>query len=138
VARLDAVVRFGQLLVALLAAILAAGLVAVVVNTIRLQVLARRDEVEVALLIGATPAFVARPFLWFGIVEGLLGAGVALALVEGALALLAAPAAELFALYGGGFRLRTLDLELALLVVGAGGLLGWCAGWLSTRAIRLT
>lgn len=133
--RLDAVLRLGRLVVAILAAVLGAGLVAVVVNTIRMQVLGRRNEVEVALLIGATPAFVARPFLWFGIVEGLLGGGLAVALVTAALAALAGPAGELLALYGSSAALRVLDAPTAAAVVIAGVLLGWVGGWISTRGL---
>ena len=134
VRRLDALLRFGRLAATMLAVILGAGMLAVVFNTIRLQALGRRDEVELALLIGATPAFVARPFLWFGILEGIFGALVALALVSASMALLAAPAAELLALYGGSFNLRLLTPETAAGVLAAGGLLGWMAGWLTTRS----
>lgn len=135
VQRLEALLRFGRLFVGLLAAVLGAGLLAVVFNTIRLQVLGRREEVELALLIGATPDFVARPFVWFGIVEGLFGGLLALGLVSGALALLAGPAAEIGTLYGGNFSLGRLNPVIAAGVLAAGALLGWIAGWLSTRTL---
>lgn len=135
VRRLDALLRFGRLFVGVLGAILGAGLLAVVFNTIRLQVLGRREEVELALLIGATPAFVARPFIWFGVIEGGLGGLVALALVAGASALTAGPAGELIALYGGSFVPQRMTPAIGLGVIAGGGLLGLAAGWLSTRTI---
>ena len=49
------------------------ALVAVTFNTIRLQILTRREEIEVAKLIGATDAFIRRPFLYFGALQGLAG-----------------------------------------------------------------
>ena len=61
----------GALAVALLAALLAFALVAVTFNTIRLQILTRREEIEVAKLIGATDAFIRRPFLYYGALQGL-------------------------------------------------------------------
>ena len=104
--RFDAFLRLGRLAVSLLAAIFAAGLVAVTFNTIRLQVLSQAAEIEVARLIGATDAFIRRPFQYFGALQGLLGGVFAYALVAGGLGLLATPVAELAALYGGTFALR--------------------------------
>ena len=57
----------------ILGVLLAAALVAVTFNTIRLQILTRRDEIEVSKLIGATNPFIRRPFLWFGALQGLAG-----------------------------------------------------------------
>ena len=71
--RLDAALRFGRTSVAVLGFLLAAALVAVTFNTIRLQILTRRDEIEVSKLIGATNPFIRRPFLWFGALQGLAG-----------------------------------------------------------------
>jgi len=58
----------------LLATLFAFALVAVTFNTIRLQVLTRREEIEVSKLIGATDPFIRRPFLYFGTLQGLAGA----------------------------------------------------------------
>ncbi len=71
--RLDASLRLAQLVVGILAALLAVALVAVTFNTIRLQVLTQRDEIEVVKLIGGTDAFIRRPFLYFGTLQGLVG-----------------------------------------------------------------
>ena len=75
-----------ELALTLLAALLGAGLVAVTFNTIRLQILTQRDEIEVSKLIGATDAFIRRPFYYLGLLQGLVGGGLALALVAAALA----------------------------------------------------
>ena len=58
---------------AALAALLAVGLVAVTFNTIRLQILTQREEIEVSQLIGATDAFIRRPFFYLGLLQGLAG-----------------------------------------------------------------
>ena len=85
VKRFDAFLRLAKLALWMLAGIFAAGLVAATFNTIRLQVMAQAMEIEVARMIGATDAFIRRPFYYFGALQGALGGLVAAALVFGAL-----------------------------------------------------
>ena len=131
VKRFDAFLRLGRLAVLLLAAAFAAALVAVTFNTIRLQILAQAAEIEVARLIGATDAFVRRPHLYFGALQGALGGLFAALLVAGGLHLLAAPVDELVALYGGSFILRGLSLPGIALLAATGAALGWLGAALS-------
>ncbi len=131
VRRFDALLRLGKLAVTLLALVFGAGLVAITFNTIRLQVVSQAAEIEVARLIGATNAFVRRPFYYFGALQGALGGLLAALLVGLGFKLLDAPIAELAALYGGKFVLAgpgALDV-LFLAVIGAG--LGWLGAQLS-------
>ena len=129
--RLDAFLRVGKLAVTLLAGVFAGALIAVTFNTIRLQILAQAAEIEVARLIGATDAFIRRPFYYFGALQGALGGLIAAALVFAALAQLAAPVSELAALYGGDYRLRApTGIEVAILA-GLGAFLGWIGAQLS-------
>lgn len=128
--RFDALLEFGGRLVGLLALVLAAAVTALTFNTLRLQVADRREEIAVALLVGATRAWVARPALWFGVLQGALGGLLAVALVLAAQHWLAAPVAELAALYG-GFRLRPVAPELAGGAVAAGIALNWLGAWLA-------
>ncbi len=131
VKRFDAFLRLGKLVMWLLAGIFGGGLVAVTFNTIRLQVLAQAAEIEVARMIGATDAFIRRPFYYFGALQGALGGLLAAGLVAGALRLLAAPVDELAGLYGGSFALAGPGpLDAAVLAAG-GGLLGWLGAQLS-------
>ncbi|MBK7899456.1 MAG: permease-like cell division protein FtsX [Azonexus sp.] len=129
--RFDAFLRLGRLAVTLLAAVFAAGLVAVTFNTIRLQVLSQAAEIEVARLIGATDAFIRRPFQYFGALQGLLGGLLAYGLVAAGLGLLAAPAGELASLYGGAFVLRGPGLAAAAALAASGAFLGWLGAQLS-------
>ena len=131
VKRFDAFLKLGKLVLWMLAGVFAAGLVLVTFNTIRLQVMAQAMEIEVARMIGATDAFIRRPFYYFGALQGGLGGLVAALLVTAGLNLLAAPVAELAALYGGSFRLRSLAvLEIGVLSA-AGASLGWLGAQLS-------
>lgn len=133
VKRFAALLRIGKMFVLLLGAVFAAGSVAVTFNTIRLQVLYHSDEIEVAELIGATDAFIQRPFHYFGALQGVLGAGVAAALVALGVHLLNIPIAEFAELSQSPFRL-TLPPPLQWLgLIGIGGFLGWLGAYLSVN-----
>lgn len=131
VKRFDAFLKLGRLALWMLAGIFAAGLVAVTFNTIRLQVMAQAAEIEVARIIGATDAFIRRPFYYFGALQGALGGLLAAGLVVGALRLLAEPVGDLAALYGASFGLRPPGLIEIGGLAGAGAVLGWLGAQLS-------
>ena len=129
--RLAAAASIAQLAVGLLAALLGAALVAVTFNTIRLQILTQRDEIEVSKLLGATDAFIGRPFYYLGLLQGWVGGVLALAVVATAFALLNREVRLLAESYGSNFRFGFLPLSEALLVVLLAGGLGWLGAWLS-------
>ncbi len=129
--RLAAAARLVRLALALLAALLGAGLVAVTFNTIRLQILTQRDEIEVSKLIGATDAFIRRPFYYLGLLQGLAGGALALALVAAALALLNREVGVLAASYASAFRFDFLPVAEAAAVVLFAGFLGFLGAQLS-------
>ena len=136
VKRFNAFLQIGKLSVVMLAGLFAGALVVVTFNTIRLQILAHAAEIEVAKLIGATDAFVRRPFQYFGALQGALGGLFAALLVSMAGLLLEAPVSELVALYGGGFALRGLSLASIAVLMSIGAGLGWLGAQLSV-AIHL-
>ena len=129
--RLDAALRFGRTSVAVLGFLLAAALVAVTFNTIRLQILTRRDEIEVSKLIGATNPFIRRPFLWFGTLQGLAGGILAWIIVAAAVHLLNRDLTALAALYSVSFQLAGPRLPDVATLLGWSALLGWLGAWLS-------
>jgi cell division transport system permease protein len=129
-AALTGVARAGVLL---LAALLAVGLVAVTFNTIRLQILTQRAEIEVAKLLGATDGFVRRPFYYLGVLQGAAGGVAALAIVAVALALLNGEVEPLAASYGSAFRFAFLAPAEAAAVVALAGILGWLGAGISVR-----
>lgn len=135
--RLSALAATLKLGLVLLAALLGAGLVAVTFNTIRLQILTQRDEIEVSKLIGASDAFIRRPFYYAGLLQGVAGGVVALGLVAVALWLLDGQVRSLAESYGSDFRFRFPALRDAAAVVLFAGLLGWLGAQLSvSRHLR--
>jgi cell division transport system permease protein len=129
--KLQAILRFGRLAVLILAAMLSFALVAITFNTIRLQILTQRDEIEVAKLIGATNGFIRRPFLYFGLVQGLLGGATAWLIIASSLLLLNYNLAELAQLYASNFSLHHLTPGDSLALLGFSAYLGWLGAWLS-------
>jgi cell division transport system permease protein len=137
VQRLDAMVEVLRRVLWLTGSLLGLSAVLVIGNTIRLDILNRRTEIEVMKLVGATDGFARRPFLYSGVWYGLGGGLLAVVLVAGAVTALAAPLQHLASLYGSSFRLeglRSADIvRILALAIG----LGWLGSWIAaTRHIR--
>ncbi|MEP7155353.1 MAG: permease-like cell division protein FtsX [Betaproteobacteria bacterium] len=122
---------FAERLVILLGLVLALAVVFVTGNTIRLQILTQKDEIEVTQLIGGTQRFVRRPFLYFGAIQGLLAGLVAVAAVTGFIGWAGGEVQALTASYGGEFGLQSPSLRTAGGVVLAAALLGWLGAFIS-------
>lgn len=131
VRRLSGIIELGKRGVLLLAGLLAVAILLVVGNTIRLTILNRRDEIVITKLIGATNAFIRRPFLYTGFWYGLMGAVLAWLLVGTLLWLLSDPVSRLSFLYNSQFSLGGLDLETSAILLGSGILLGLLGSWLA-------
>lgn len=133
VLRFEAIVAVVRRLVSIAAVLFGAGVLAVIGNTIRLEILNRRDEIEVTKLVGGSNAFVRRPFLYTGMLYGLGGALLAWLVLEGAVLGLQAPVTHLARLYGSGFALTGLAGRELLVLLGGGMALGWLGAWISAR-----
>jgi cell division transport system permease protein len=133
VRRLDALLNLGRSGLALLAALLGGGLVAITFNTIRLQVLTQRAEIEVSRLLGATDAFIRRPFHYFGALLGLAGGLAAWLIVSLATLALRGPVNQLGQLYALNFDLATLGPVEACWLLFAATLLGLGGAAISLR-----
>lgn len=137
VQRLDAMLNLVQRLVWLTAGLLGLGVILIVSNTIRLDILNRRAEIEVMKLVGATDRFARRPFLYSGMWYGLGGGAGALALVAIGIGLLAQPVQRLAGLYGSPFQLEGLSFVSAAELLAIAISLSWLGSWVAaTRHIR--
>jgi cell division transport system permease protein len=111
------------------ATLLGVAIVIIIGNTIRLDIQNRREEIEVTKLIGASNAFVRRPFLWSGFWYGLCGGLLSVGLVHYGLYLLEQPVARLAGLYQSGIVVISLSAHETLTVVGIGVALGLTGSW---------
>lgn len=131
VVRLNAILDLLRRLVTGTAVLLGAGVLAVVGNTIRLEVYNRRAEIEVTKLVGGSNGFVRRPFLYTGLFYGVLGAALATVLLVVGLHMLGAPVGRLAASYGSDFRLLTPGWREVGSLLGLGALLGLAGAWIA-------
>jgi cell division transport system permease protein len=116
-----------------LAILLAAAVVLVIGNTVRLSIESRRDEILVAKLVGGTDSFVRRPFLYTGAWFGLGGGVVALILLQLSLWWLSGPVERLAGLYRSDFSLNGLSLDGGFALIIAAMLLGWLGAWVAVK-----
>jgi cell division transport system permease protein len=125
VKRLHALLGLGRTAVLVLTVLLGLALVIVIFNTIRLQILTQKREIEVSRLLGATDPFIRRPFYWFGSMQGALGGLVALGAVWGGVWALSAPVTALAETYGAVFTLFGPGWVESAAVVLFAAVLGW-------------
>jgi cell division transport system permease protein len=130
--RLDAWLGFGTRLALVLAGVLALGVLLVVGNTIRLEIGNRRDEIAVLQQLGATDAFIRRPFIYLGAWYGLAAGAAALGLLAVAGLLLQPSLVSLAGSYGSGFALRGPPPLAAAALLLATTAIGWLGAWLAS------
>lgn len=131
VQRFNAILEVLRQLLLMAAVLLGVGVLAVIGNTIRLEIAGRRAEIEVIKLVGGSNAFVRRPFLYTGLLYGLGGALLAWGIIALAVGLLGESVDTLARLYGSHFQLRgPAPAEIGTLL-GAGAALGWLGAWIS-------
>jgi len=135
--RLAALMQLGRDLVGMLIVVLGVALAAITANTIRLQIYAQKDEIEVARLIGATDRFIRRPFLYFGGIQGLVGGVTGWLLVLAGGLMLETSVAQVAAAYGSQFHLAALSLPETALLLLLSAALGWLGAYFAVgRALR--
>lgn len=125
IARLNAMLTIARRTIWVLAGLLALAVLGVIGNTIRLEIESRRSEIQVQKLVGATNAFVRRPFLYGGLWYGATAGLIAWLLVVLSLALLAGPVAHLSNLYQGIVTLHGPGVRGFFAMLGIGAGLGW-------------
>lgn len=132
VKRFHAILDIVRQAIAIGAALLGLAIIVIIGNTIRLDIENRRAEIEVTKLIGASNAFVRRPFLWTGFWYGLLGGLFALSLIQAGLYLLREPVSRLAGLYQGNITVASLEIRESLTIVAVAVVLGLLASWVTT------
>jgi cell division transport system permease protein len=131
VLRFNAILELLRRILGIAALFLGAGVLAVIGNTIRLEIQGRRPEIEVIRLVGGSTGFIRRPFLYTGMLYGFGGAVLAWGMVETAVLVLGKPVAALAELYGSSYTLNGPGLPQVGVVFAAGLGLGWFGAWLA-------
>jgi len=133
VKRLDTILKLGKKAVFVLLVLLGFALITVIGNTIRLQIMTQREEIEVSKLIGATNPFIRRPFLYAGVLYGLGGGLAALIILTLVTMLFNFSVTEIADLYASNFRLHLPSgLSILVLLVSATGL-GWLGSYFAVN-----
>ena len=131
--RLEAFSRLVERAALIVALVIGTAVVLITGNTIRVGIEHRQDEIEVMKLVGATDAYVSRPFLYSGALQGLLGAILAVLIVLAALAALGPAADALAAAYQTETRLVGLSPAAFTAALGSGMLMGWAGAFAAVR-----
>lgn len=131
VRRLDAILGVFSRLVILLGALFAASVLFVISNNIRTEIQRRREEIEILALVGATPGYIRRPFLYSGLWMGLGGALLAWLAVHAGLWLLQGPVEALAATYGASADMVVPSLQVLGLMLAGSGALGIAGAWVA-------
>lgn len=131
VLRFNAILELLRRVLGITALFLGVGVLAVIGNTIRLEIQGRRPEIEVVRLVGGSTGFIRRPFLYTGMLYGFGGAVLAWGMVETAVLVLSKPMGDLAQLYGSSYTLSGPGLTQIGVVFAAGLGLGWLGAWLA-------
>ena len=118
---------------AFLGAILITILIVVIGNTIRLQTLTHKDEIEVSKLIGATNSFIQRPFIYTGLIYGLGGGLITISTLKLTIEVFNKAAVNLEAMLGGAFILKNLVWEQNLSVILISMIIGCSASFFAAH-----
>ncbi len=131
--RLAALMALMQQAVYTIAVLLLCAALLVIGNTIRLLIMDKKAEIEVMKLVGATDAFIQRPFLYTGVWLGVFGGFLAFLVIEFMILWLRAAIAKVTQLYQSDFVINSLSLaEFAvLMMIGTG--LGLFGSYLAVR-----
>jgi len=131
VQRLRSILRIVERVIMIISILLALTVLLVIGNTIRLDIQNHKEEIEVSKLIGATPAYIRRPFIYSGIWYGLFGGFLSLVIVHIAMLSLIPSVNELARLYMSEFSVNGLGLEITLYILLSSSLLGMAGAWIT-------
>lgn len=131
--RLGRMLELGRSAVTVLMVLFGLAVVVVVANTIRLDVAARSEEIEILALVGAGNSFIRQPFLYSGFWYGIMGGALAGALMKLCLFYLDGPLGRLLDAYGHGIHLQGLGVRGLAILLAFSGLLGMAGAWISVQ-----
>ena len=129
--RLNYLVLLGKQAMLIITSLLALLLIAVIGNTVRMQILTQQAEIDLSRLIGATSGFVRRPFLYAGALYGLFGGLFALITTFAVIHLFNRSIAPIAAEYESGFLLSFPNFYVCIIVCSISLLLGLLSAYVA-------
>ena len=134
--RLATILTLGKKIILFIAILLAIALLVIIGNTVRMQILTQKDEIEVSKLMGATTSFIKTPFLYAGILYGLFGGLLAILMIAGVIEIFNYSVAQISRLYSSDFSLSLFNTNLFFTIIGSATIIGWVGSYLAvTRSI---
>ncbi len=129
--RLFTLVEIAQRIVIIISLLFSFAVLLIIGNTIRLDIQNRYQEIIVTKLIGATNAFIRRPFLYSGVWYGLFGGILSWLIIELSMVALSGPISTLNLLYQSKFQLITFSFRDFFIIIICSTLLGLAGSWLA-------
>ena len=133
IGKLQAILTLLVDIVIAIAVLLLASVILIVSNTIRLNILNQRDEIEVLKLVGATNSFIQRPYLYVGAWYGLLGGVIARVLTLGMVSWIQSGVMGLMGLYQLQFEISLLNFDEVMTLFAIATALGFIASYISVK-----
>lgn len=131
--RLDTLLATANNIIAFIALLLAIGLILIIGNTIRMQIMTQRDEIEVSYLIGATNQFIRTPFLYAGTIYGLLGGIIGVGIVAFSIHHINQYLANLSDFYNNDLNIAMLDTSLLIVIILTATAIGWLGAYIAVN-----
>ena len=129
--RLYTIIEIAKRSVVIITILFAFAVLLIIGNTIRLDIQNRYQEIIVTKLIGATDAFIRRPFLYGGAWYGLLGGIISWLIVEIGYLAISGPLERLNLLYKSDMKLITFSFQDFIILIAASTLLGLAGSWIA-------
>ncbi|NOT14096.1 MAG: ABC transporter permease [Methylotenera sp.] len=135
--RLASLLSLSKMLIIFISLLLAIVLLVIIGNTIRMQILTQKEEIEVSYLIGATHRFIRTPFLYAGLLYGLFGALLAILMMTGMVLAFNYAIASLSHLYNSDFQLPLMHSKLYLTLICTAMFIGLAGAYFAvTRTLE--
>jgi len=135
--RLAVLLALGKKIIYVVAALLAIALLIIIGNTVRMQILTQKEEIEVSKLIGATNSFIRMPFLYAGMLYGVFGALSAIIMMSGIVLIFNHSVSQISELYNSDFQLPLFNGDLFFTLAAIAIFIGWLGSYIAvTRAIQ--
>jgi cell division transport system permease protein len=129
--RLSILLKLGTKIIFVIAALLAITLLIIIGNTVRMQILTQKDEIEVSNLMGATSSFIRTPFLYAGMLYGLFGGLLAIAIMAGIMEAFNLSIAQISSLYSSDFSIALLNPKLFIGIIFTATFIGWLGSYIA-------